>query len=441
MHHLGKSSRVLFSAIVVVVLCGPLTGCFDLVELEDQAFVPAIGLDKGPNGTMFLTARIDIPGKLASSGGGGGSDVKELGGAKPITVQARSIPEALTLLNTAVERRISLTHLSAVVFGQDLAKDGTIAVLRPMTRYREFRRTVFLFVAKGSAKDVFDNNKPILEKSVTRYVEDFQQISRDYSMAPIVQFQNFLVNIETKTEDPIAPIIAVNQSVVKGSKEKGGGDKDTQGGGGEEGGAKQGGLPKSTDISYVAGKISRSGGNPDEYIGAAIFRADKLKTILDGQQTRYLLMVRGEFGGSMIHFPDAQQKGKYVNVILRQSTGPDIDVDVHSKPVAVHIRMPLEAEIIGEDSTTNYVDARNVRRLEQSMERDIEASTRQLVTEVLHKEQADPFELFRHARALFPTHQALEAYDWHSKLKQVKVDVKATVKLRRIGTQLQPPQT
>lgn len=447
--------RKLLSLLLTIALVLPLTGCYDRVELEGMAFIVSLGLDKGPNNTIDVTARISVPRKLAggpAGGGGGGGGGKEdvISGAKPITVRAHTVPEALNMINTSVERRVSMIHLANFVIGESIAREGVLEYLRPLTRYREFRRTVVIFIVPGNVRESYEANKPLLEQSVTRFTESIDDVGKHTGLIPSKKLHEFLIGIEAKNEDPIAPVIAINKKVkqenqksdsgVIGGSTDGGGDSTDSGGSSSDSKSAKDNIEED-DPSFKPGHVPRSGGNPLEFVGTAIFKRDKLVTYLDGIETRMLLSIRGELMRTQMDFPDPIAKGKYVNVELKHARKTSIQVDLTSRPVKVKIKEKLEADLNGAQGAVDYTQPDNLHVLEKAISERIKTRQEHLVTRIFHEYQADPFTIFKRARAQFTTYQDLQKFDFRDVLKDAEVEVNADLKIRRVGVQLSPIQT
>ncbi|GAX91941.1 Ger(x)C family spore germination protein [Effusibacillus lacus] len=419
--------RKLLSAALTLILILPVEGCYDRIELEGMAFVVSLGLDKGPDNTIDVTARIAVPRKLAGvpGGGGGGGDGKEeaVGGAKPITVRAHSIPEALNLFNSTVERRISLLHLANIAIGESLAKEGVVEYLRPLTRYREFRRTVVVFIIPGNVREAYEQNKPILEQSITRFTESLTDVGMHTGLSASKKLHDFLVSLEALHEDPIAPVIAVNQKV----KQQSGKSSDGETAGMEE-----------SNLSFEPGKVVRMGGNPAEFIGTAVFRDDRLVAYLDGIDTRMLLSIRGELMRTQMDFPDPVEKGKFIGVELKHARSPVINVDLRSNPVRIHLRQRLEGDLLGVQGGTDYTNPEKMNLLENSISDRLQKRQEALIKRMFHEYQTDPFGIFKRARGQFADYAALRAFDYREKLRNAVVNVDVDVQLRRTGIQLAP---
>ncbi|BCJ86977.1 Ger(x)C family spore germination protein [Effusibacillus dendaii] len=431
---MSRIRRKLLSLVLVVVVTLPVTGCYDRVELEGMAFVVSLGLDKGPDNTIDVTARIAVPRKLAvgpggGGGGGGGGKDEAVSGAKPVTVRAHSIAEALNLLNTTVERRISLIHLANIAIGEALAREGIVPVLRPLVRYREFRRTTTVFIIPGNVREAYEMNKPILEQSVTRFTESVDDVGRHTGLFASKKLHEILVALETVNEDPIASVFAVNQMVKKQTKASS-----------EQEAVSMKQEATESNLSFEPGKVVRMGGNPAEFVGTAIFQKDRLVTYLDGIDTRMLLIIRGELLRTQMDFPDPIDKGKYVGLELKHARTPVIHVDLKSNPVRVTIRQRLEGELTGVQSAIDYTREDNMNLLERSVRERLERRQETLIKQIFHEYQADPFGVFKRTRGQFATDEELHKFNLREKLKDAEVNVSVDLQIRRVGLVLTPIQ-
>lgn len=417
-----RHARLAALAGATMVACGLLSGCYDRSELEEQAFLITLGIDRDKNHAVHVVARVAVPSKLASStsgAGGGGGDFRS--GTPIIGATGRTIQEALALMNTGVERSINLTHLSAVVFGEQAARSGLLSYIRPMVRYREFRRTLYLFVAKGSLTRVFTRDRPILETSVTRLIEDLHDTSRRTGFAPSVQLHGFLSSLEMNNDDPVLPVLAYNERTTQEGKDRAGSVKHSG---------------RAAEVS-VPGQVSRTGGNPVENVGAALFREDRLVGFLNGQQARYLQLLNGSLHRVFINFPSPSGDG-YVTLWLRYAEPLEVMVHAQGPKPRIDIRQSFVAELLGEQGSSSYVSASQRTRLERVVADEVKRREIALVQTIFTRYRVDPFHFFQYARGSFPTVESMRKFSWRSVLPKVALAVAVNVRVRRLGTQLNP---
>lgn len=60
-----------------------------------------------------------------------------------ITVKAPTLAEGKNLLNTVLPRAVSMTHTTAIVIGEKLAKAGMQEIIGSLFRFREYRGSIF----------------------------------------------------------------------------------------------------------------------------------------------------------------------------------------------------------------------------------------------------------------------------------------------------------
>lgn len=410
------------SRIVAVTLLVSLstTGCFDRQELEQQAFVTTLGVDLAPDGAVDCTFQIAAP-KAAgggSSGGGSGGQTPPVSKG-PVTVRGRTVLDALTMANTTIERSLTLAHLNSVVFGEDLAKQGLEATIRPLTRVREFRRTVYVRVAKGTARDIMTSEQPLLESTPTRVPDDIQSVGKRNGMMPLwSRMQNLTMSLETPHQSLVLPLYALNSAVKDDPK-------------GEAG--------ISGAITTEAGSLRRAGGNPVEFMGGAVFRKDRLVGYLTGTQMMDLRILRGTLSRSTMLFADPLSPRQSITVSLRRERAPRVQVSLQN-PVAVHIFVPLDADLTGVESSVDYTNQILRARLEQSAGRELG----QRLTAFVRGWANDGMDLIPISQAIrgkFYTDAQFARYPWESRLKRANIQVTVAVHIRRFGVELGPLQT
>jgi len=417
----GGVRRWPFLVIACVIAASITTGCYDRSELEEQAFVVTLGIDHPAPGRVEVTGRIAIPSKLGGQGGGqGGASSADIAkGTATVSGSGRDIHEALALMNGGVERVLNLSHLAAIIFSRRAAEQGLLEDLGTLVRYREFRRTLFVFISLPPIADVLAENRPVLESSVTREIEGLQLTTRRTGLTPTVQLHAFTGAIEAPGIDPIAPTLAINPD-------------------GGKSGTKGGAQGSSGHTSYAPGRMSRKGGNPLEFVGTAVFRSDRMVDVLDGTQTKYLLLLRNELNRLVVTTALAHRPGEQVTAAVHGVHPPRVTVRLGSRP-RIRIEQELEAELIGDRGGVDVMDARVRQEVERAIRRQITAAELAVLRRTMRRDRADVALLFQSARGNFATFAEMRAYPWRKELARAQVHIVMRVTVRRLGTQLNPP--
>lgn len=275
-------SAVRFAGIAL--LCAQLvfilSGCWSKVEIEQMAFISVVGVDKGENENLRVSFQIINPRALARGGGGAGG-----GGDEPpvfvITEEARTLPDALAKLAEESPRAVRFKQLTAIVFGEDIARAGLRDVLDFFTRHWEMRRSIWVLVAKKKAEDVLLEGAPVSEKVPGMAIK--MEMERRPLHSPTrypVMLGDFVESLSEAGGDAVA-------SSVELAPMQEGKPREAAGGKGEE----------KTKEKATAGTKQLV------FSGAGVFRGDKLVGFLGPQETRGLRWFKGEVPGGVFTVP------------------------------------------------------------------------------------------------------------------------------------------
>lgn len=404
----------LTAALLVLVLCLPLTGCWDRTELEEIAFVLAIGVDKGKESVYSVTFAIALPDKLAGKDGGGG-------GGKPLmmtTVEAPTVAGAIAMADSYLSRQVSLRHTKALFMGEEMARISGMHTMDEFVRFRQARRTMYFLVTKGKAADFLKEMEPKVEKNPQRYIEQLIQNVRYTALIPAAsQIQSFITTVNTAYAAPSAYYAAIKKE----------GEED-QGGGGA--GAASG---------FKAGNLPRQGGPNVELLGAAAFKGEHMVGVLTGEEMRSLLLLQGEFKRALYSIPDPKQKELFVSMEVHQGRPLVVNVDLSGPRPRISAIVTLEGELLSVQSNRDYTEPELQGELEDAAIRTITDG----LLKAIQKTQAlgaDVAGFGRHAVRKFPTVSDWESYKWDEKYPNAEVSVGVRFTLRRFGKQLSPPR-
>lgn len=442
---------------LVTALCA--AGCWDRTEVDDLAFIMAIGLDEAPNDQVYVTFHIAVPRAVAGGGGsGGGSGGGGGGGAGQqssliTTLMGRSVFSLLNLVNTHVDRRPSLVHGKMVVIGEKLARRGIAPYIGELVRFREARRTMFLAVTQGTAKDFIEKNRPILEQNPAKNLELLSLANRQTGFIPPSQIHRFLVEMQSLGEEPVAILAGIKEEAPGGRTEQSTGGASGRPGGFPDGGSPAGGagteppkmpkpppVPARSDSDYTAGQSPSVGGNPVELLGGAVFRGDRMVGKITGQDVRAMLMVRGTFKRGTLVLEDPFVKDRYVSCDIRLARPTEIRVSKEGRGFHVKVKIMLEGEVIGSQSLIDYSNPKNLHTLERRVAEDLKRSCEHIVRKAQREFRADIFAFGNKVRHLTKTWREWEDLNWPERFPEARVDIDLRLDLRRTGLLFKPPR-
>ncbi|MFZ5815090.1 MAG: Ger(x)C family spore germination protein [Bacillota bacterium] len=408
-----RHRRAALLLVMLITLPG-LAGCWNKIEVEEAAYVLAIGVDRGEQMPYSITVTIAKPANIAGKEGGG----KEEKPTALTTVEAPSLTGALTMLNSYIGRQVNLHHARALFVHEALAREEGMVLLDEVTRFRQTRQTIFLIVTRERAAEFLAQMKPELDKNPMRYIEQLTYQYRRSAMLPAEsQVNAFVSRVDVAFAQPITYYAALAV--------------------GEEKKEETASASAQAEAGFRAGELPRTGGTNVEMIGAAAFRRQRMVGVLTGDEVRHLLMLNDQFREALCVFKDPREPNRYISVQLSRSRPFWLNADLSGERPRIYGRISLEAQMVGVQSGAAYDEPELQGLLNEAIERQVHESIERLIAKTQTWE-ADVVGFGRHLIAQFPTVQAWEAYNWPERYPQAEFDIEVVVKLRRFGLILSP---
>lgn len=186
---------------LLLMLLGILTGC-QFKDIDKRAFVVELGIDRpqdhGKQDQFEVTLRIAIP---------EGDPTQRSQESITITEVAESIPEAVRLMKSKVDREIDFSHCKVVIIGESFAKGNITPVMDWSTRRRDIQLIMLYAVGIPNAKEVVKMHTKSERLPGNALI---LALTKDGSESPfIVSAYNFDVSRRTKEHglDPFMPIV------------------------------------------------------------------------------------------------------------------------------------------------------------------------------------------------------------------------------------------
>lgn len=399
------------AAAAIILLALLLTGCWDRSEIEDQAYVILLGLDRGDNGKVLVSTDLAITQSLSAGLlGARASAGPPRMAVRLLTVQAETITQAITTLNGGMSRRLDLRQLRGVVVGEELAREGLEPLLMELTRHSLARPSALLIQARGRAYDLLRLQDPVGEVNPGRMADGLVLQAKQLHLAPPVRMHHFMIRMAAPGGDPYLPAAAINPWITTRPQEP----------------------REATATSAIAGEMPRGGGNPVEFIGTAVYRRDRLVGFLSVDETQMLLALRGEMGKAYTTFPDPTVPGKPVTLRFHQENKPKIQASFRGARPHVQVRVVFEGEVLAIPGGTDFVRPEMRQRLERAAKEYAEETMARLLTR-LRDWESDAVGFGHQFRGTVATWPEWDRYNWGEHVKEMEVEVSVAMRVRRYG--------
>ena len=402
--------------IIIFSMIVQLTAFYDSREIDDLAYVIAMGIDKnGEN--LVLTLMFAVPiaigiGEQESGGGGKGSHL--------ISVECNNILSGVKMADAYTSKEISFSHCKLLIISKELAEEGIRSLLDGIYRWKEFRPSMYISISLDSPKNELEKIQPVLEINPAKYLE---MINRTYEYTGFLAESN-IENIHLQMECTCIQAVA-NLSGISSDYDIYNTDFFST--------APYKGRNAVFEGDFIAGKSPISGNEATTFKGLAVFDADVMVGTLDGQETMYYRILRGDFESSLLTLPDPIERDRYIVIRISRVKSPDVKVSVEGDNPFIKIKVSLEGDFVSIDSGINYEQGENMRILEKEVNDFLCDEIYNLLEKTAREYHSDIFGYGKKMKYKFLTWDEWVDFGWLNKYKNSSFEVSVDFKIRRTG--------
>lgn len=403
--------KLLLRTMIIVFILSLTSGCSDSKEVDSQIYALALGADKGMNNKIRITVQFPS----YKQGGSDGSKGSEGGNTVISTVEAPTILEGIKILGTNSTRRISLLHLKAIIFSEAFAREGIGSTLQPIARFRETRRIMQVIVCRGTAEDYIKENKTAIGQSLSKAMDLKITQSYDTGYFPRAYFYDFYKSALSPYSQPYAIYAGVNKNKnlkpIQENKKS----------------------PLITQPKLIPGEIPKMGNVNNEFAGTAVFDGDKMIGSLDTNETKYFLMVIGQFKRGFLSINDKKAPGNTIVLDIRPGRVPKMNAYFDGNTPIINVKLNIEADIISIQSGYPYEKANKIEELNKQIKETIQDGIVGVIEKSQNELASDFFGFGYKVAHNFTTIQEFEKYNWKQHYPDAVVKVEVETNIRRTG--------
>lgn len=193
--------KILIAVFAAFIALG-FMGCYDNNETDTLATVMAVGVDKSENEGIksYTFAVADTAGFSGGSKGDGASLVC-------FTSQGEDVDRAIRDLDTKISKKLSFSHLSALLFSDNIATDGMYDEVNYFEKKISVRPQTMIAITDIDAGEYLKSLKPTLEANPEKYFQSIFQRSSSY--VPNVSISDF-TNAYHTASAVLVPVITAH---------------------------------------------------------------------------------------------------------------------------------------------------------------------------------------------------------------------------------------
>ncbi len=396
--------------LLLLMLATLFSGCYDAVEIDDQVYPVILGVDVGTNNKFKITIQYPVYGA-----GNRNTEGTQRTQANVAVVESPSIIESVEMFEQEISREVTLKHLKVIVFSEKIAMKGIGSYILGIQRFRDMRSTVAITVVKDKAEDFVRENLSIVGESLPKMVELFfsQPLHNSYSVQE--KFFNFYRSVLSNYEQPVAAYGGVNNYQNVRDEDS---SKD---------------ISPITGKGYLPGEIPRKGSAKRELSGTAVFNGDKMVGRLDSYETRYFLLVEGEFKGATVTINDRHKPDTVIVCYIKLSGKPKVKAHFSDGKPVIDVNLKVDADIVSIHNKTPYEKVYMIQDLNSQINDFLLKGINKTIEKTQKVYKSDIFGFGYHVADNFKTIQEWENYNWLSHYEDAKINVNLDVKVRRMG--------
>ena len=161
--------KILIFALILVV-CITFSSSYDVRGTEELSYVIAIGIDKSDSENEPLSLTVQIAKSDSSESGGTKikTDIK--------TVKCNSFNIGIAMLNLENLNQINLSHCTALVISEEVAREGLGNIINTTSNNIEIRPTCNILVCQDKAKSFLETASKVEDISSKFYTSFIESI-------------------------------------------------------------------------------------------------------------------------------------------------------------------------------------------------------------------------------------------------------------------------
>lgn len=378
-------------------------------EVDDYAYVIAIGIDKGGKDNLKVTLSFANPNKIGSGKEGGAGE----GGSENLinfTTETSGIYNALNVANDNISKVVNLSHVKLIVFSKEIAKEGLQKYVDGFVRELHVRPVTILAVCDKDPDGYLRKISPKLEVNPEKYINDLFE-KQQTTFISKTTLRDFYSWADSDAKDLALPYIGTlgeekSEDYKEGEKSMSYNIDDNE--------TSQ--TPKKTD-------------NKSVILGSAFFKGDKMVGTGSNIENLYRLILEGN--AKEVAYSIKDNGNNLTELSITQRSKPKIKVDVSSKRPKATIDITIEADIMSIEDRD--VDKNEYLKIEQKLNADLEKNIKKYLNKTVKDLKVDPVGFGNKAKMNFLTFDKWKKYNFKEKYPSMEYSVNVNSEVIRFG--------
>lgn len=328
--------KILLFFIFLIILLS-LSGCKNSEEnLENFYYIMAIGIDSSKEENINLSIQIATNSSSDSSSQGSSQSST----SNIYSVPCSSIDSGLSILNNYLSKKINLSHCSAIIFSEEIAKKGIQPFINSLGNNPEIRPTCNIIVSSTTGLDALEKIANSSEQFSSKFYQFIKNSTKytGYSINP--ELSEFFYSINMKTSPAFATYATISDKTIQNT-------------------------------------------------GIAIFDEDKFISNLSVLDSISYSLIANRIESATISVPNPADTSKIIDVEIQQVKNPSISCYLVNNYPYIKIKLFLEYSILSTSNPIDSKDSSGNKLLENEINKYIQEMVLSFLYETSHKYNLD----------------------------------------------------
>lgn len=399
-------ARKLLFLILILLLMVLVSGCWSRKEIEQATFIGSVAIDKSENDSKLLEVTVEfiIPqavgqrSEMMSGMTGTGSKYWL------ISSTGMTIDEAFSKMRPLVPYHFYFGHLNSIIISEKVAQEGIKEILDTFDRTFILRRSIWLMVSPGKAKDIFYTHSR-LQEIPSIAIGDLFYLQSVSTVTYPSNLNRVLIALSSRSTNPliarIEPVINKNEEQIKSSAER-----------------------------VTRGDI--------ELAGSAMFKNDKFVDWLDVKETRGVLWVQNKTRNGSVTLPNPGGNHKLITFDILGGSRTRMHTVMKDNKLFIDLRIFFDANLNEQTSNADILstDLEYQKENVQGYTDALAAEVRQSIMSAVKKAQLYKTDVFGIGERFYIEHpqefKKLQA-NWEDVFSKAEFNIRIECHIRRTG--------
>lgn len=354
--------------VLIALLICLLTGCSQRQQVENQAYVLVMGVDRTPDG-IRITAQMPKVSQSAQAedGAAGGSYLR-------LSVSGDSYADVLQRLSWAVPRTLNLSQLKMLVLSEEIARDPMCSdLLEEIAQTKRLFAAAQVVVCAGDARGFVNALEAVMGSRLSTDITSMFDHYIESGEIPECRLADCYYLTKSIYSDPMLIYANYDNAATAFSEMLEQAEERTQ-----------------TDVK-------------NHYLGAALFSDGMMRGLWGRDETILANLIRGSTRTFKYEYAGR-------NLDIAPSRAPTVRIDTQAEPVRVCIGLHLTV-----NSQEAGIDA-------DALSRNLQAKIYDLMTDA-QRMGIEPFGFAECAARSFTTIDAFVQYGWKNRFERANFDI------------------